>query len=563
MGSARHFRPRGLALFLALALGVFALACGASATATPRPTAVPAATSVPVATAVPAPTEPVAEVATGSLVIALQDFGVQTWEPWIGPSSHVRDFVLEPPLYNDPETGWIIPGLITEWDMSPDGKVWTYTTRENVKFHDGGDFSAEDIAYTAKFGLEKEDLTMDAFVQISKNMASVNVLGPNSVEMVFNSPMPTFTVAQLSQQHARFNVSSKAYWEEVGEEVAVREPIGTGPWKLVDQTIGSSATFDAFNDYWGGVPPFKDLELQFIPEHATRIALLSAGEADIVDLPLLVVDEVEASGFDIVLTPGVITPFMVFGGSDRVDAATYDPDLPWNKDARVREAMALAVDQDAIIQGIYKGRALPAAVPFMAAGVVGFDRIQHLEPYPFDLPKAKQLLADAGYPDGFDVEIRTVSLGGAPELPELAEAMAIMWEALGLNTSILPSDWRAQVAPAFKKQEPMPYLIMMRHSTVPIPDVRLASYSSNYFYFEAGAENDELVALTKSVTDAVDMDVKSDAIAALNQFVYDRYATIPVAITPTAFGVSNKVAAWPTVPGVVYIHNIHLITPGE
>jgi ABC-type transport system substrate-binding protein len=239
-------------------------------------------------------------------------------------------------------------------------------------------------------------------------------------------------------------IVSKKYVETVGEEVAARKPMGTGPYKLVESKSASYFKFEAVENHWRVVPEFKTLTIRMVPEISTTVAMLKTKEIDLAIIPAEQMADLKAAGVATEASSvgggGLI--IMAWGGlvipeDDRYDASYHNKD-PW-VDVRVRKAMSLAIDRQAICDTIFAGGAIPAAVPLHSANMDTYH-------YPYDPASAKQLLVDAGYPNGFSFEAISYKLRGSPETPRVVEALVGYWQQIGLDPKIVVADLDAYSA---------------------------------------------------------------------------------------------------------------------
>jgi peptide/nickel transport system substrate-binding protein len=230
----------------------------------------------------------------------------------------------------------------------------------------------------------------------------------------------------------------KKYLETVGDTAAAQKPIGTGPWKLVESKLASYYKLEALDSHWRVVPEFKSLTVRLIPEVSSIVAALKNKEIDLASIPAEQMANLKLAGLAAeAASVGGSTICIAWGGcaipeDSRYDAAIHNKD-PW-ADVKVRKAMTLAIDRQAICNTIFAGAAFPAAIPLISANM---DKYQ----YPYDPAAAKQLLADAGYPKGFSFKVISYTLNGVPETPRVIEALAGYWQQIGLDPQITVSDY--------------------------------------------------------------------------------------------------------------------------
>ena len=232
-------------------------------------------------------------------------------------------------------------------------------------------------------------------------------------------------------------VLPKKYLEANGDDVFARKPVGSGPYKFVEQVVGSHIKMTAVDSHWRiGVPKYKNVTFKLVPEETTRIALLRRGEVDVADVSRERVKELEKEGFPVHFRKeeAIVHMWWVLGPDGWVAPM---------KDKRVREALNLAIDRTEIAQAIFGGRAEPAAIPIglsWSFTEIGFKVTPEMA-YPYDPARAKKLLADAGLAGGFPHDVYAFQLPGFPEGKAFAEAVAGYWEKIGVKTKLIPVDY--------------------------------------------------------------------------------------------------------------------------
>jgi ABC-type transport system substrate-binding protein len=375
---------------------------------------------------------------TDTLVVAMSTLESETFLPWNGGGNRtpylavIYDYLV----YLDPVTREPEPGLATKWEMSADGKVWTLWLRQGVQFHGGmGEFTAEDAKYTME-RTKGPDSIAGPSSTLRKLVDKVEAPERYKVVYYLSSPNSEFERGFLSDA-SQFPIVCKKYVESVGDAKANAQPIGTGPFTLAEYQKGSFIKFktiEGVEKHWRVTPEFKEITFQLVPEQATRVAMLKAGEADLAPIDFDSFDTIKASGLKIISIPKNWVPLIRFGGLVTTDPKRYNPKAPW-ADKRVRQAMNYAIDKVSIAKNIFKGEAVPAA------SSLPFPEWMKMEPYPYDPGKAKQLLAEAGYPKGFPITIKTFTTVPGAQLPMIGEVVAMYWKAIGLDVKIVPTDW--------------------------------------------------------------------------------------------------------------------------
>ena len=278
------------------------------------------------------------------------------------------------------------PSLAESWTQSKDGLVWEFVLRKNVRFHNGDPVTAEDV----KFSFERYRGT--AAKLLHDKVAAVEAIDPLVVRFKLKKPWPDFLTFYATPATGAAWVVPKKYVEKVGDEGFKKAPVGAGPYKFVAFKPGVELVLEAYEGYWRKAPGIKTLVLRVIPDEATRLAALKRGEVDIaysITGPLA--EELKrTAGLSLKPTYMPFTSWLV-------PVEQWDPKSPWH-DKRVRQAANLAIDREAINQASYLG------LSKVTANIVPHQMEYFWQPPAprFDAAQARKLLAEAGYPNGFD-----------------------------------------------------------------------------------------------------------------------------------------------------------------
>ncbi|GAA0712254.1 hypothetical protein Drose_13800 [Dactylosporangium roseum] len=318
--------------------------------------------------------------------------------------------------------GAIEPRLATEW-KNPEPKVWEFTLRSGVTFHDGAPLDAEAVATSFNHIIDPKAKKTRAseFSRVEKVSAS----GPMTVRFDLKVVWPTLPNELAYSAGAVVSPKAIAAGLDLASHAA-----GTGPYAF--KSLGDGAvTLTANTSYWGGAPKVETLKFVPVSAETTRVQMLKSGQADIVTaLPISALSGLRSGGgTQVVSSPGGLV--MHIGLNTQ-----YAP----LKDVRVRQAINLAVDRDAIIKTTLGGEALPAD-SYLAPTTSGYAKAEH---YPYDVEKAKRLLADAGYPNGFDLTLTTPS-GRYPMAAETAQAVQGYLSKVGIKVNIQTIDFGAEI----------------------------------------------------------------------------------------------------------------------
>jgi peptide/nickel transport system substrate-binding protein len=334
-----------------------------------------------------------AQTKDDTVVYALQS-DVNTWDP---PNSVLREaFILSYNAFDhlaarDVKTGKVGPSLALSWKPLND-TTWEVKLRKGVKFHDGSPFTARDVKATFDRVLNPENKLV-ARGNHAK-IKSVEIVDESTVHFITDGPYPVFV-----ERLTALVMQSERIIKEKGHEWMQENPVGTGPYKLVKWTRKQEHLLVRNDDYWGPKPFYKYVRVRIIPETATQIAELISGGVDVIKaVPPDQMDVINKSGQARTATAQILRTAML-----QLDQAARGGPNPFT-DRRVRQAVNLAIDADAAIQHVLNGLGdrVATVVNPMA---FGFD--PSIKPYKQDIPRAKRLLAEAGFPTGIDIRFRT------------------------------------------------------------------------------------------------------------------------------------------------------------
>jgi peptide/nickel transport system substrate-binding protein len=329
----------------------------------------------------------------------------------------------------------------------------------------------------------------------------------------------------------------KQSFEQGGADAFSRNPIGSGPYKVAKNISGSFIELEAVDHHWrDGVPTFKTLRFMLVPEESTRLAQLQTGEADLIAVSRERVPEVKAAGFHIFskLNDQVLAVYM---------QQQWDP-VPI-ADKRVRQALNLAIDKEAIMQFVFAGQGVPVAMyPIGSYGVAG-GADPELKPYPYDPAKAKQLLAEAGYPNGCETKIYSYVTGDLPELPRMAEAVADYLAKVGVKAQITPIDRAALTTKRQAKNlsgELLPWSTPNRSAALQIVGIVNSLHHSNtMFSSTADPALDQIIDQAMLSTDVKEVE---RLVGEMHRYLYYNANNITIGEVHTNYATNQKIAAW-------------------
>src|SRR5215471_5970144 len=496
----------------------------------------------------------------GTLTVAVATFGNERWLPELYPGA--EDVVLKPMMENllsrDVKTGQLSPMLAERWEILDGGRAWRFYLRQGVLFHSGQELTAEDVKYT--FTTIAQEGSANGLAPEFRLITSMEIADPYTITIRFAKPFVTFgnRVTQGLFASSAF-IRSKPYRDQVGDEGVERHPSGTGPWKFVEHIRGDRIVYEAVEHHWRATPHFKRLVFLKVPEPATRMAMLRAGSVDVIETGGEYAEELKQVGVRTLIMPNVAWVWVILGGQWPTKP-TYDPQVPWalpdaERARKVRLALNLAVDKRAIIQQMLGGLGTPAGtVNFYPSDAWATEAL--VKPYPYDPAKAKALLAEAGYPHGFEVTMNLTAWPGRGFLPDVGEAVATYWEKVGLKVKRRPVD-RAVFAADFRARaysgvtlayaaplvapEPWELLLGGSHSKA-TAHLLLEHPTLDAFIDRLQAE--------PSATERVRI-MREE----LGPWLYDYIPAVSIGPTHSIAGVGPKVGDWPLIPGHMGLHN--------
>lgn len=278
--------------------------------------------------------------------------------------------------------GTLKPGLAESWTYSNDGTEITFNIKENVKFHNGDILTAEDVAFSLNTAIQSPQTS-----RITSPMVSASVIGENQVLLKLKHP---FGAIEYCLANPQMGIVNKAEYEKDPEAYA-RHPIGTGSYKFVEWKTGNEIILKAFDDYYKEKAPIENITFRIMLDSDTALISLENGEVDYVfDVPNTGIQRIkDNSNLKYYVADAASTCYIVLNNKHEILS---------NK--KVRQAIAHAVDKDALIAGAVEGYGNPAETP-ISTSAFGFPK--DFKNREFDLDKAKQLLTEAGYPDGFKI----------------------------------------------------------------------------------------------------------------------------------------------------------------
>lgn len=384
-----------------------------------------------------------AETQQGTLVFAVETLAAQTMDPILEgrPGNATYQAAMYDSLVGfDLEKGGVGPGVAERWELSDDGLAWTFHIRPGMKFHNGDKLTAAD----AKFSLERQmspASLASAAASLRRTIKSIEAVDDLTLRVNTVSPQIGLPAALSRAVATEGAIMPKAYIEKVGEEEFRKHPIGSGPWKFVRSVPGDRIEFEAVDyPHYRGTPHFKYLHILLVPEESTRVSMVRTGEAAIASIGPETMRSAARGGMQVLAVPGTMQALYQFWG-------TYRPEFKDKPVAnpKVREALSLAIDRQLIIDQIMNGKA-SMPYPFASFSYTDYLRADKwkgwaAKAYRYDLAAAKKMLAEAGYPNGFELNFANTALPGTQFMVDVGTAVADMWTKAGIKVNIKNYEW--------------------------------------------------------------------------------------------------------------------------
>jgi peptide/nickel transport system substrate-binding protein len=465
-----------------------------------------------------------------------------------GPSHTMRHQMYEPLIIRD-TSGAFVPTLATDWAPSPDNpNVWVFNLRQGVKFHDGADFTAEDVV----FSFERAKQPNSDMKELIGSIVDVRAVDDHKVEIETSGPNPILpsnltNLFMMDKGWTEANNTVNVQDFEGGEiTFATTNVNGTGAYRLVSREPDVKTVMSRNEDYWGrGEFPMEVSEIIYTPiqNAATRVAALLSGEVNFLqDMPVQDLARVDGSD-GLVVKQAPQNRVIFFGmnqGSDDIEADNVEGKNPL-ADVNVRRAMSMAINRDAIRQVVMRGQSQPAgmiAPPFVNGWTAEMDGESST-----DVAAAKALMAEAGYADGFSIRLdcpndRYINDEG------ICQAAVGMLGQIGItvNLDAIP---KAQHFPKITDSKTDFYMLGWG---VPTYD---SEYIFNFLvhgresdigtWNGTGFDNDDLDAKIKSLASNTDLDARNADIASIWRVIQDEQLYIPIHHQVLNWGMSESV----------------------
>jgi len=442
-------------------------------------------------------------------VVIATDIDLKACDPmgnWNGAHYYVYWTCYDRLLSYDYETGEFLPDLATSWEVSEDGMEYIFHLRDDVKWHDGTQFTAKDVVYTVKRGIETQ----------CGNYPSVDhaeAVDDFTVKFVMNEPNSILLDKQWGGDAAIIQ-------DGCGDAVATNI-MGTGAYKVKDWRIGEHLIIEANPDYWGEQPAIKEIKFVTMPEANARLMGVQAGDVDVAAIPAA---NVKAASEDENLT-------VYTNQSTSMNYLGMNHTNEYLSNKLVRQAIYHAIDKEAIIAGALEGYAV-AADTLVPSSIQGHAK--DIKGYEYDVEKAKALMAEAGYPDGFDLEL-TYRTGKYDIEAQIIQAQL---KEIGINVTL---DGRESAAASEKIDGGQSQLNLGYRSS------SNADFYLSIMHSDRLTDGRNILSLSNEGIDAaldkakttIDTDERAQEYIKCQQIAYDEVVLVPLYCN-TVFNISGK-----------------------
>jgi peptide/nickel transport system substrate-binding protein len=502
-----------------------------------------------------------------TVTFAVADFENDSFDPAMKTTTGTRSakYLMWDSLLELGPDGGIAPGMAESWEMSPDGLTWIFKIRQGVTFHNGEPLTADDV----KFSIDrfKDSPGVGGGVELANaQIASVDVIDEYTVAVHTKGPQPSLPYVLSPHESIAGIVLPKDYLLNEGgptfeeqRQLLERAPIGSGPFRFVERTAGDRMLFERIDHHWRVTPKVKRIEILRVTEEATQVAMLQSGEVDIISISPDQAEPLQSAGLELRTIPQSNEIGLFFPGSWR-DSAKPKP----TANVLVRKALSLAIDRQAIIDSVLAGKASPKTTPWNTAPATSdVDEAAFkdwaAEANAYDPERARALLAEAGYPNGFDdIQLFTFARPGVPALPQIAEIVAAQWADVGVNARLVPTDYNSY-QPHFIDIDPQDtYNAGDANLWGTGPRFGVFGALTSYVIYEGGVARlvqdpavDDLVRRASTTLD--ERQRRALVTQAYDRFL-DQWVSLPIAMMDTVYAVNpDTVGTWTTTPGYPFL----------
>ena len=432
-------------------------------------------------------------------------------------------------LYGHDEKGTLIPTLATGVEVKDNGLTYEFALRPNVKFHNGNPFTAEDVRFSWQKAIDPVRKWPRAGV-LAANIADVEIISPLKVRVKLKNR----DAGMLENMDTNLYMLSKKHVEGVGDTVFGDNPMGTGPFKFKERKIKEYIILEGFPGYWGKPPEINKLTLKMVNDEQTRLSMIQAGEADLVDnvSPFLAVRMKKISSLKVIQAPTLRNMYIMMNATGK---------NPRMKNEEVRRAFMTLVDTEKLTKSVYLGFAQPAK---LNCGPGGTGCMGTPSPR-IDAKQAREMLTKAGFDFSKPLVLYGMASGFIPQTREVIEALAQRFSEAGVQTKITLLEYAAWVQAEMDKSPDIDMIFCMFPDYSKEPSGRLLRGMKSGSVF-SWYEDPALDVLIEKMNDFTDTAAREKHISQIYQRINDKAAVIPLWATDTIFVSRNDIQWVPT-----------------
>lgn len=454
--------------------------------------------------------------------------------------------------------------LLEDWSLSPDGTLWTLKFKEGIPFHKGwGEFTVKDFVWVVEqLQLEEtrhpQKSNMRRFFE--QDSSRFNIVNDYTVE-VSTGDLQAYDFTWRFRQFGAINpppMASKSYADEVGEEKATLEGIGTGPWQFVEFSTNERFISEAVENHWNKTPYFKELHYFQIAEESTRIANFLAGEIDTMQMSLSSIPTLlEAPDVKFLRFPDALELHVTLHGQLYLpregiperdlslpwNSATADTDSPeWERARKVREAMRISIDRESIVDNVLEGEGHANNPYWRWTGYERFfdEEMKNTKPE-YNPERARQLLKEVGLEDGFSVDM-ALTQRSYPGTPLVGEAICVQWEEINIRCVQTPMPMTA-FRPHFVNRT---WKGFNTHDNSP-QDEPIIAYTqgiSSKGLIMRGMEHPYLEEMTDAMLNEPDFEKRIELSRQVAKWILDNSVHFPIASINLVWPVGPEIDVW-------------------
>ncbi|MCB9079300.1 MAG: hypothetical protein H6631_16995 [Anaerolineaceae bacterium] len=421
------------------------------------------------------------------------------------------------------------PHLAESWRLV-NNLTWEFKLRPGVSFHNGEPVNAEAVRFSIERSQSNSTNSLETFAS-EVGLANVEIIDDNTIRLVTKQP-----VANLPYHLSFLEILPPGYYADIDLNQATTKPIGSGPYQVTEWHQGDPVVLDAFADYWQGAPEISQLIFKSVPNSQARIAALSEGEAALVtDLP-----PADQESFDAGRLASVESTQRLFVGM----RVTADSPLA---NPQVRQALNYAVNVQQLIDDYQAGYGMP-----YGSWVSGPAGNPELSPWPYDPERARSLLEEAGYAEGFSTTLHT-PVGVYPNDEEIAQAIAQQLGQIGVEVKVVPiSNWDVYVRELFNNPEIALFLLRLNSHQDGLEDV--SNLSPGFLFNPTGWQNDAFEDLLSRAVNTFNEESRNRLLQEAQAVAYEEAPWLWLWQPYHFYGVSPDLKWTPRADGLIYLY---------